>query len=179
MNTIHKCKPISEVGTEQMLLDTHALKTSLMDLPNFGNPEPTSVPSTYTKLVAKNMQKAEMLLKCILSPLDPPDALVDNYLLIYADNNLANFMRVLELKGIKKAEQQVFIDLFSKHLPAPPSGGAGVLAPAPAEAAAKDPLQALRMGNISKDWNKLLNTVKRPGGKSAASSPTVGSGGAF
>ena len=34
--SIYKCKPISEIGAEQLLLDTHALKTVLVALPTFG-----------------------------------------------------------------------------------------------------------------------------------------------
>lgn len=34
---IYKCKPISAVGAEQLLLDTHMLKTVLLDLPSLGS----------------------------------------------------------------------------------------------------------------------------------------------
>ncbi len=36
-SSIFKCRPISEVGAEQMLLDTHALKTILIKMINFGS----------------------------------------------------------------------------------------------------------------------------------------------
>jgi hypothetical protein len=34
---IYKCKPVSTVGAEQLLLDTHMLKTVLLDLPSIGS----------------------------------------------------------------------------------------------------------------------------------------------
>lgn len=49
MECIYKCKPISEIGAEQMLLDTHALKTILVALPNAGHEggEKVQVPARY------------------------------------------------------------------------------------------------------------------------------------
>ena len=44
MECIYKCKPISEIGAEQMLLDTHALKTILLALPNVGQETGEKVP---------------------------------------------------------------------------------------------------------------------------------------
>ena len=37
INTLYKCKPISTVGAEQLLLDTHSMKTVLQDLPSLGS----------------------------------------------------------------------------------------------------------------------------------------------
>ena len=34
---LYKCKPVSTVGAEQLLLDTHSLKTILQDLPSLGS----------------------------------------------------------------------------------------------------------------------------------------------
>jgi len=31
---LYKCKPLSNIGAEQLLLDTHSLKTILLDLPS-------------------------------------------------------------------------------------------------------------------------------------------------
>lgn len=114
---LYKCRPISEVGAEQLLLDTHALKTALLDLPNFGSQVSTAVPSTYTKLVAKHFTPAENLLKCLLSPLEPHEVLVDNYLMLFADNNLKNFMQILDLKAPFRLQPFGFSDPFFRLLP--------------------------------------------------------------
>ena len=34
---LYRCKPISTVGAEQLLLDTHSVKTLLLDLPSVGS----------------------------------------------------------------------------------------------------------------------------------------------
>ena len=34
INNLFKCKQVTQVGIEQLLLDTHSLKTVLLDLPN-------------------------------------------------------------------------------------------------------------------------------------------------
>ncbi|CAG8805353.1 25593_t:CDS:2, partial [Racocetra persica] len=45
-NHLIKCKPISEVGAEQMLLDVHALKTLLLEMPTMGMENPAPPPPT-------------------------------------------------------------------------------------------------------------------------------------
>ncbi|KAK2558268.1 Vacuolar protein sorting-associated protein 53-like protein [Acropora cervicornis] len=37
ISNLYKCKPISTVGAEQLLLDTHSLKTTLLELPSVGS----------------------------------------------------------------------------------------------------------------------------------------------
>lgn len=34
IQNLYKCKPLSNIGAEQLLLDTHSLKTILLDLPS-------------------------------------------------------------------------------------------------------------------------------------------------
>ncbi|KAJ3344051.1 Vacuolar protein sorting-associated protein 53 [Gonapodya sp. JEL0774] len=142
-NNIYRCKPISEVGAEQMLLDTHAIKSTLNQLPNMGSDAPTTPPSTYIKLVAKGVSKCETLLKIVMTPNEPLEGFLENYLLLSSqDSNLANFQRVLELKGIKRVDHQVLTDMFLRRttpggqsLPAGPLGtpvvGARTSSPAP------------------------------------------------
>uniref|UniRef100_A0A9L0QYI5 Vacuolar protein sorting-associated protein 53 homolog n=1 Tax=Equus caballus TaxID=9796 RepID=A0A9L0QYI5_HORSE len=60
---LFKCKPISMVGAEQLLLDTHSLKMVLLDLPSIGSQVVRKAPASYTKIVVKGMTRAEMILK--------------------------------------------------------------------------------------------------------------------
>jgi hypothetical protein len=48
---IYKCKPLSTVGAEQLLLDVHMLKTALLDLPSTGCQIQRKAPATYTKVI--------------------------------------------------------------------------------------------------------------------------------
>ncbi|KAJ3044469.1 Vacuolar protein sorting-associated protein 53 [Rhizophlyctis rosea] len=116
-NNIFKCKPISEVGAEQMLLDTHALKTILLQMANIGAEPGTQPPSTYLKLLNKGVTKVEQLLKVVLRPYEPVEGIVETYLLLFHDYSVANFQKVLELKGLKRAENQVVIDAFQRRIP--------------------------------------------------------------
>lgn len=109
---IFKCKQISETGAQQMLLDTQAVKTILLDIPSLGRQ--TSGAASYSKFVSREMSKAEALLKVILSPID---SVADTYRALLPEGTLMEFQRILELKGFKKADQQSILDDFNKHGP--------------------------------------------------------------
>ncbi|KAG8451759.1 hypothetical protein GDO86_003814 [Hymenochirus boettgeri] len=120
---LFKCKPISMVGAEQLLLDTHSLKTVLLDLPSIGSQVIRKAPASYTKIVVKGMTRAEMILKVVMAPHEPSIVFVDNYIKLLADCNTETFQKILEMKGLKRSEQSSMLDLFRQRLPAPPSGG--------------------------------------------------------
>ncbi|XP_070571554.1 vacuolar protein sorting-associated protein 53 homolog [Ptychodera flava] len=120
INHTFKCKPVSTVGAEQLLLDTHSLKTVLLDLPSIGSTVGRKAPVSYTKIVVKGMTKAEMILKVVMSPHDPPQAFVDNYIKLIADIDTASFQKVLEMKGLKRSEQSTMLEIFRQRAPAPP-----------------------------------------------------------
>ncbi|KAJ8759839.1 hypothetical protein K2173_009940 [Erythroxylum novogranatense] len=112
---IFKCKQISETGAQQMLLDTQAVKTILLEIPSLGHQ--TSHAASYSKFVSREMSKAEALLKVILSPVD---SVADTYRALLPEGTPMEFQRILELKGLKKADQQSILDDFNKHAPAVP-----------------------------------------------------------
>ncbi|KAI9138891.1 Vps53-like protein [Paraphysoderma sedebokerense] len=116
-NNLSKCRPISEVGAEQLLLDTHAVKTILLNMPNIGSDEPSAPPSTYAKIITKHLSKTEMMLKVILAPHDPPEGLVDNYAMLFPEKKLGTFQKILDLKGLRKSEMQAIIDIFLQKYP--------------------------------------------------------------
>ncbi|KAJ0770026.1 putative vacuolar protein sorting-associated protein [Helianthus annuus] len=108
---IFKCKQISETGAQQMLLDTQAVKTILLDIPSLGRQ--TSGAAGYAKFVSREMSKAEALLKVILSPID---SVADTYGALLPEGTPSEFQRILELKvGLKKADQQTILDDFNKR----------------------------------------------------------------
>ncbi|OWM73150.1 hypothetical protein CDL15_Pgr001264 [Punica granatum] len=106
-SNIFKCRQISETGAQQ-----------------------TSSAANYTKFVSREMSKAEALLKVILSPVD---SVADTYRALLPEGTPMEFQRVLELKGLKKADQQSILDDFNKHGPGitqPPASVAPAVAPA-------------------------------------------------
>uniref|UniRef100_A0A803W144 Vacuolar protein sorting-associated protein 53 homolog n=1 Tax=Ficedula albicollis TaxID=59894 RepID=A0A803W144_FICAL len=125
INHLFKCKPISMVGAEQLLLDTHSLKMVLLDLPSIGSQVVRKAPASYTKIVVKGMTRAEMILKVVMAPHEPPVVFVDNYIKLLADCSTDTFQKILDMKGLKRSEQSSMLDLFRLRLPAPPPGGEG------------------------------------------------------
>ncbi|KAH9299234.1 hypothetical protein KI387_030916, partial [Taxus chinensis] len=107
---IYKCKHISEAGAQQMLLDTHAVKTILLEVPSIGGQSAAS--PGYTKFVGREMGKAEALLKVILSPME---SVADTYRALLPEGTAADLQRILDLKGLKKGEQQNLLDDFNRH----------------------------------------------------------------
>ncbi|CAL9129784.1 unnamed protein product [Musa textilis] len=107
---IFKCKHISETGAQQMLLDTQAVKTILLEIPSLG--KQTAVATSYSKFVSREMSKAEALLKVILSPID---SVANTYRALLPEGTPAEFQRILDLKGLKKADQQAILDDFNKQ----------------------------------------------------------------
>uniref|UniRef100_A0A3Q3FYG1 Vacuolar protein sorting-associated protein 53 homolog n=1 Tax=Labrus bergylta TaxID=56723 RepID=A0A3Q3FYG1_9LABR len=125
INHLFRCKPISMVGAEQLLLDTHSLKTVLLDLPSIGSQVNRKAPASYTKIVVKGMTRAEMILKVVMAPHEPPVVFVDNYIKLLADGNPETFQKILDMKGLKRSEQSSMLELFRQRLPTPPSGADG------------------------------------------------------
>uniref|UniRef100_A0A0D9V994 Uncharacterized protein n=1 Tax=Leersia perrieri TaxID=77586 RepID=A0A0D9V994_9ORYZ len=110
---IYKCKHISETGAQQMLLDTQAVKTILLDIPSLG--KQSTAAASYSKFVSREMSKAEALLKVILSPVD---SVANTYRALLPEGTPLEFQRILDLKGLKKTDQQTILEDFNKHSPA-------------------------------------------------------------
>ncbi|EOA39302.1 hypothetical protein CARUB_v10012315mg [Capsella rubella] len=126
---IFRCKQLSETGAQQMLLDTQAVKTILLEIPSLARQ--TSAAASYSKFVSREMSRAEALLKVILSPID---SVADTYRALFPEGTPMEFQRILELKGLKKADQQSILDDFNKHGPGftQPSVAAAMPQPMPA-----------------------------------------------
>uniref|UniRef100_A0A8C2VME0 Vacuolar protein sorting-associated protein 53 homolog n=1 Tax=Chinchilla lanigera TaxID=34839 RepID=A0A8C2VME0_CHILA len=133
---LFKCKPISMVGAEQLLLDTHSLKMVLLDLPSIGSQVVRKAPASYTKIVVKGMTRAEMILKVVMAPHEPLVVFVDNYIKLLTDCNAETFQKILDMKGLKRSEQSSMLELLRQRVPTPPSGAEGssslcLMAPTP------------------------------------------------
>ncbi|CAK1592952.1 unnamed protein product [Parnassius mnemosyne] len=108
IQNVYKCKPISTVGSEQLLLDTHMLKTALLELPSIGSEVKRQAPATYTKVVIKLMTKAEMILKLVMAPLDGNlEGFVAQFVQLLPESTLAEFHKVLDMKGAKLSKVQM------------------------------------------------------------------------
>lgn len=117
IQSIYKCKSINTEGAEQLLLDTHMLKTVLLNLPSINSQINRQAPASYTKVVNKGMSKAEMILKVVMTPVEPGKAFVEQYMKLLPECQLAEFHKILEMKNVKRQEQTALVELFKSHKP--------------------------------------------------------------
>lgn len=115
-----KCRPISEVASEQMLLDLYVVKNTLLKLPSTaeegGTDEPPS--AAYSRHVTSSVGRVETILKVILTQNSPPEGLVQNYFYLIGDKSADNFKKIMDLKGMSRSEQSRFLELFNAHMKA-------------------------------------------------------------
>lgn len=98
-NTVHQIRDISELGAEQLLLDTKLLRGILLKI--FGDN------SRITKRIEQNMGAVEKVCQVIAAR---KDSLVVTYKSLNATINVAEFIQILDIKGIKKNEQESYLD---------------------------------------------------------------------
>ena len=120
ISQLYRCRPVGTVGAEQLLLDTHSLKTVLLDLPNLAEASgqqnraaaTRKAPAAFTKVVVKGMTRAEMILKVVMSPADPLDGFVEQYIRLVQDPDLAELGKLLEMKGLRRGDQTAYLERF-------------------------------------------------------------------
>ncbi|KAK9474894.1 Vps53-like protein [Dipodascopsis tothii] len=74
LRNVAKCRPVTEVGAEQMLLDCYVLKKALLAL----DADPQTGPAadgSYAAAVATEMGRVEAVLKAVLTSTEPPEDL--------------------------------------------------------------------------------------------------------
>ncbi|GAB1310219.1 Vacuolar protein sorting-associated protein 53 [Madurella fahalii] len=127
ITTIVQCRPVCEVGAEQMLLDKYVLTKSLENLMSFhhnGSSSQTTTTATTTqptapagfiKRVNQSMTRIDPLLKTLQVRPSPPEGLVQAYLIHIGDRSETNFRKILELKGVRKQDQPHLLEMFAIH----------------------------------------------------------------
>ncbi|KAH7001600.1 Vps53-like protein [Ilyonectria destructans] len=117
INSIVQCRPISEVGAEQMLLDKYVLTKAFEKLlmHHASKSSQDAPPSSFVRRVQQCMNRLDPLLKTLQVRPSPPEGLVQAYLIHIADRSDTNFKKMLELKGVRKMDQAHLIELFGIH----------------------------------------------------------------
>lgn len=107
LKAIYKCKRINENGAQQLLLDTSVIKTLFMQL-RFMEPSERQAAQTnsdpYTRMVLREIGKIEGLLKLISTP---SARLAESFPLLCPDGTAEDLAALMELKGMKRQDQQV------------------------------------------------------------------------
>ncbi len=169
---VYRCRPLgAAVAAEQLLLDTHSVKTLLLELPAAGSSGAAAKkpPASYARVVVKGMTRVEMTLKVVMSPATPVEQFVEQYMKLVPDAELSEFHKVLDMKGVRKVDQPPYVDYFKtsaaskqKQSGIPAAGGsssATSLSPAHAAAAA-GAVAAASYGEESR-IKKLENLIKK------------------
>ena len=110
VKSIHRCKRIGEMGAQQLLLDTHEIKSLFLNLREMGSDETTTTTTTssstrrdpYKKRVEEEIKKAESLLKLINYPVD---LLASRFPALWPEGTQNDLRAVMSLRGMKANEQ--------------------------------------------------------------------------
>jgi hypothetical protein len=80
----------------KLLLDSNAIKSMLGEI--IITAEHPNAPTSFTKILSRGIGRIENLMKVVITPLEPPDGLVESYLLLFQDHSSQHFQKVLELR---------------------------------------------------------------------------------
>lgn len=113
---IVKQKHITEMATQQLLLDTYNLKAVLTQLPNLDHPSQSGAavghkPPTgmFLKLVNSKIAHIEVILKLVGTP---EDMLLERFRIMWPDGQPADLQMLMALKGTKRNDQQVILEML-------------------------------------------------------------------
>lgn len=115
---IVQCRPVSEVGAEQMLLDKYVLTKDLEKLIRHSPTNATASATAqagFVKRVNHSMARLDPLLKTLQVRSSPPEGLAQAYLIHIGDRSDTNFRKILELKGVRKQDQPHLVEIFGMH----------------------------------------------------------------
>ncbi|KAK6011528.1 hypothetical protein OSTOST_23380 [Ostertagia ostertagi] len=134
VGALFRCKPISTHGAEQLLLDTHSLKSFLLQMPSIDSAVAAKPPTAYVGGVSAALNKAEMILKVnsipiylefvfwdelakcwlkvVMSNMDTPEDYVEHYSTLLPDSNTSELQKVLDMRGVKKVEQTAILQAY-------------------------------------------------------------------
>lgn len=122
ISNVVQCRPVCEVGAEQMLLDKYVLTKSFEKLLSYHSHHNNTAsggsynpPAGFVKRVNQSMTRIDPLLKTLQVSPSPPEGLVQAYLIHIGDRSEANFRKILELKGVRKQDHAHLIELFAVH----------------------------------------------------------------
>ncbi|CCF49657.1 hypothetical protein NDA11_001152 [Ustilago hordei] len=142
MQGLVRLRPLTQVMAEQLLVDAGELKKSLIELPRYpvddlglgldGNkdsslshwmPTPSAEQTalsnqaaSYVRYVQRLTDRIETLLKVVLAPIEADEEggmdLISSYVKLVGDRSFSNFQKVLDLKGVRKVDQNGLLDRF-------------------------------------------------------------------
>jgi hypothetical protein len=107
-------KKISEMGSQQLLLDTYSMKTMLLHLHSIGasSDQKTAPPMMFSKLVTNQSNQIETILKLVGTH---EELLLERYKLMVPEGRADELISIMNLKGMKRTDMQLVLDKASIH----------------------------------------------------------------
>lgn len=122
LTNIIKLEPITNTMAEQFKLDLQELKTFVNLLPTLvDNQKKSVVSSSFKTYVNQEFKNMDNLMKILMVSTKPMDVFINSYFTIIGDSNFANFLKVLQIKGVLKEEGSEkdkfkYMDMFKMQL---------------------------------------------------------------
>lgn len=122
LNNIIKLEPITTIMAEQFKLDLQELKTFVNILPTLVvNQKKTIVNTSFKTNINQQFKNMDNLMKILMVHTKPMDVFINSYFTIIGDCHFANFLKVLQLKGVMKEEGSEkdkfkYMDMFKMQL---------------------------------------------------------------
>lgn len=112
-NNLKFVKPMTATSVEQILMDVSSLKEDALRFPLFSVKD---VSKSYQKFVNHQFGDLQSLLKLLMVPSIPVENLIESYFALIGDKSVSNFVKVLKLKGVDKAQHHKYVDNFKLQL---------------------------------------------------------------
>ncbi|OAF68279.1 Vacuolar protein sorting-associated protein 53 [Intoshia linei] len=109
---LYKCKNISLMGAEQLMNDTLYLKYIFEKLPSIEAEIVRNPPNSYLSVVVTGFERSESILKIILSTSDDIPVFVQTCMENLPDISLNEFQKILTMKGLKRSDINICIQIF-------------------------------------------------------------------
>ncbi|PWN41583.1 hypothetical protein IE81DRAFT_291583, partial [Ceraceosorus guamensis] len=102
-NTLVRLKPLSSLVSKQLLLDLKEIRSILLELPRY---------SFYQRHITKSTQRLESLLDLLCLEDPGAEELIERYTQLIGDRSFGNFQKILDLRGVRRTEQNGIMDTF-------------------------------------------------------------------
>ncbi|CAB3401364.1 unnamed protein product [Caenorhabditis bovis] len=116
VGALFRCRAISTHGAEQLLLDTHSLKTFLLGVPSIDSVISLKPPIAYVTSVNSALTKAEMILKVVMCSLETVDDFVEQYCKLLPMSDVTELQKVLEMKGVKRQDHAAILNAYRQKI---------------------------------------------------------------
>mmetsp|Transcript_27711 Transcript_27711/g.53901 ORF Transcript_27711/g.53901 Transcript_27711/m.53901 type:complete len:809 (-) Transcript_27711:186-2612(-) len=115
---IFKCRRVNTLGAQQLALDSHALKSVFLSVPNLrGDKISERRTRAFRRIVDREMGKVVAIVKTLASPLD---CLIATFKTLMPkgqeSTHSETLTKVLYLKGLAKKEMQALVDSYNANV---------------------------------------------------------------